>query len=291
MEKFKLQFLAFLKLIRVQNLLILLLLQYFGRYFLIESQLTIKQLILDLPILVISFSTILIAASGYIINDYYDIKIDMINKPNEVIIGKLVSRRSAIIFNIILNLVAILISYILLSWRVALFMSFCIFLLWIYSNYFKRIAFFGNLIISFLAFSALFIIFLYYKSNFERIVFFSVFAFLTTLIREIIKDIEDIRGDEQFDCKTLPIVWGIKNTKIFVFAVLFVTIALILGSSTFISLYLYVYLLLLCVLPLIFVVYKLIHADKKSDYSLINFTIKVIIVIGISGMFILKLNK
>lgn len=282
-------FYAFLKLIRIQNLVILLLLQYFGRIFLIDNQLSFIELLSETQLFVLSFSTILVAACGYIINDYYDIKIDMINKPNEVVIGKEISRRNAIILHIILNLIAVSVSYFILSWRVALFMIFCIFLLWIYSNYFKRTAFWGNLIISFLAFSALFILFLYYKSNLERIVFFSTFAFLTTMIREIVKDIEDMRGDEQFDCKTLPILWGIKNTKLLVFVILTATQCLIIGSNYFITSNLYLYLIFFCFIPLLYVGYKFAQADKKSDYNFVNFCIKIVMVFGISGMIILKI--
>lgn len=283
------QFYAFLRLIRIQNLIILLLLQYFGRIFLIDNQLSFIALVTEIPIFVLALSTILVAACGYIINDYYDIKIDMINKPNQVVIGKQINRRNAIIFHVILNFLAVFVSLILLSWRVALFMSICIFLLWIYSNYFKRTAFWGNLIISFLAFSALFILFLYYKSNLERILLFSTFAFLTTLIREIVKDIEDMRGDEIFDCKTLPIIWGVQKTKILVFIILILTLSLILGSNYFITTQLYIYLILFCLLPLLFVSYKLAIADKKTDYNFINFCIKIIMIFGISGMIILKI--
>ncbi|TAF72901.1 MAG: prenyltransferase [Bacteroidetes bacterium] len=283
------QFYAFLRLIRIQNLIILLLLQYFGRIFLIDNQLSFIALVTEIPIFVLALSTILVAACGYIINDYYDIKIDMINKPNQVVIGKQINRRNAIIFHVILNFLAVFLSLILLSWRVAIFMSVCIFLLWIYSNYFKRTAFWGNLIISFLAFSALFILFLYYKSNLERILFFSTFAFLTTLIREIVKDIEDMRGDEIFDCKTLPIIWGVQKTKILVFIILILTLSLILGSNYFITAQLYIYLILFCLLPLLFVSYKLATADKKTDYNFINFCIKIIMIFGISGMIILKI--
>lgn len=189
---------------------------------------------------------VLLAAGGNVINDYFDQKVDRINRPDQVIVGKLVKRRVAIVVHQILNISAVLISVFLAYkaevWWLATIPVFMATLLWIYSPILKKKVLIGNLSVAicvalvpwwtgiyelhylFDQWDAMF----HPKRLYHYLEYwlnaYTIFAFLLTLSRECIKDIEDIEGDSAEGYKTLPIVWGIPNSKFY--AVLLQTIAL-----------------------------------------------------------------
>ena len=207
---------SLLKLTRFGNLIIIALAQYFTAGFLIGMH-TLN----DVNLFLLSLSTVFIAAGGYIINDYYDVKIDYINKPDRVVIGKSITRRYAILFHIALSFAGIVLGF-YLSWRIAGVNMLSVFLLWLYSNNLKRLPFVGNLTVAFLTGLAVFIIDVFYRTHNSLVVIYALFAFFMTLVREVIKDMEDLKGDNSFGCKTLPIVWGIRKTKILIYVILIV---------------------------------------------------------------------
>ena len=201
---------SLLKLTRFGNLIIIALTQYFTAGFLIGMH-TLN----DVNLFFLSLSTVLIAAGGYIINDYYDVKIDYINKPDRVVIGKSITRRYAILFHIALSVAGIVIGF-YLSWKIGGVNVLSVFLLWLYSNTLKRLPFVGNLTVAFLTGLAVIIVDLFYGKDNSLVLIYALFAFFMTLVREVIKDMEDLKGDNSFGCKTLPIVWGIRKKKILI---------------------------------------------------------------------------
>lgn len=275
---------AFLKLIRWNNLLILALMEYFARLFLIGPVADWKSIISEKEIFYLTLAVVCVAAGGYIINDYYDIKIDMLNKPERVVLIKRIHRRAAILLHICINFSAVAVSFYFLSANVALFVAFCAFVLWWYSNTLKRTAFWGNLCIAFLAFASLYMLALYYKQREEAILFFSAFAFLTTLIREILKDMEDTKGDKAFGCRTLPIVYGIPVTKGYVYIILTITAIIILFSVFIVNAILYIHLLLAVFMPLLWIVYRLYYADSPQHFKTLATHVKYIMLSGIVSM-------
>ncbi|MCE2734732.1 MAG: geranylgeranylglycerol-phosphate geranylgeranyltransferase, partial [Flammeovirgaceae bacterium] len=199
-------FSAMLRLTRFGNLLIIGFAQTATAFFLVGSH-TWQTFSLWL----LSSSTIIIAAAGYIINDYYDIKIDYINKPERVVIGKIIPRRFAILFHTLFSVGGIAIGF-YLSWQIGVIHFFSAFMLWLYSNSLKRLPLIGNVVIAFLTALSVFIIAVFYKTNINLILIYSLFAFFISLVREVVKDMEDLKGDITFGCKTLPILWGIRKT-------------------------------------------------------------------------------
>src|SRR6478735_11600689 len=175
-------FFGFLKLTRFWNLLIIAMAQYFAVDFFID-----KSKIWDVKLFILSLSTVIIAAAGYIINDYYDIKIDLINKPERVVIGKSVTRRFAILFHTILSASGVGFGF-LLSWKVGVINFFCATLLWWYSNSLKRQPFVGNFSVAFLTGLSIYIVNILYEMHNVEVIIYSLFAFFMTLIRELIKD-------------------------------------------------------------------------------------------------------
>ena len=211
---------SFIRLTRVGNLFIIAFAQYFTAFFLMKQGALVFS---DFKFFLLSVSTVLIAAAGYIINDYYDIKIDFINKPDRVVIGKSITRRYAILFHSVLSGLGVLIGAYVSLWVGAVNII-SIFLLWLYSNLLKRLPFVGNLSVAFLTGLSLVLVDLYFHSGNYMIYIYANFAFFMTLIREIIKEMEDLKGDNSFGCKTLPIIWGIRKTKQMIYFLLFVLV-------------------------------------------------------------------
>src|SRR5687767_10908909 len=179
---------SLLKLTRFWNLMIIALAQYFTAGCLIGTH-----TLTDWKLFFLASTTIMIAAGGYIINDYYDVKIDYINKPDRVVIGKTITRRYAILFHVILSLCGIA-AGLFLNWRIAAINTFSVFLLWLYSNSLKRLPFVGNFTVAFLTGLSVIMVDVLYHANNPLIAVYASFAFFMTLIREIIKDMEDLKG-------------------------------------------------------------------------------------------------
>lgn len=269
---------SLLKLTRFGNLVIIGFAQYFTAAFLI-GRYTIR----DFNLLLLSTSTILIAAAGYIVNDYYDVKIDYINKPERVVIGRSITRRYAILFHVVFSAIGILIGF-YLSWSIAAVNIFSVFLLWLYSNNLKRQPFVGNLTVALLTGASVFVVDMLYRTQNPQIIIYALFAFFMTLVREIIKDVEDLKGDNTFGCKTLPIIWGIRKTKVIIYTILGIfSIAVIVLNSRYEILPFQYYVLLLFA-PLVWFVVRLYLADTKKDFSWLSTFCKVIMLVGILSM-------
>jgi 4-hydroxybenzoate polyprenyltransferase len=269
---------AVLKLTRFGNLIIIGLAQYFTAGFLID-----KGLVFDLRLFLLSCSTVLIAAAGYIINDYYDVKIDFINKPERVVIGRSIARRYAILFHVALSCLGILIGA-YLSLKVGALNIISVFLLWLYSNNLKRLPLIGNITVAILTALSIYMVEVYFKSGNSLILIYSSFAFFMTLIREIIKDMEDLKGDNTFGCKTLPIIWGLRKTKIVIYIVLAIfSITVLLLNQFYVGLPIYYFLICLFI-PLLVLTLRLIRADRMKDFAWLSTFSKLIMLLGILSM-------
>ncbi len=269
---------SFARLTRVWNLVIVALAQYLTAAFLIDLK-----TVLDPRLFILSASTVLIAAGGYIINDYYDIKIDLINKPQRVVIGKAITRRYAILFHTVLSIIGVILGLVL-SWKIAVVNLVSATVLWWYSNYLKRQPFIGNLVVALLTGVAIWLVDSLYKTGHMLIVTYAGFAFFMTLIREIIKDMEDLKGDQTFGCQTLPIVWGMRRTKyvIYVIVVIFLAVV-ILVDYHFRNLPIHYFLLFLFP-PMLWFIIRLITTDTKRDFSWLSRFCKIILLLGIFSM-------
>ena len=294
---------AIITVIRFPNLVFIFLTQLLAYHFLIGKYLQqhhLPSLLQGIHFYLFAFSTVLIAAAGYIINDYFDIGIDAVNKPSRVTIEKIFKRRTIIIWHIALNTLAlIMVSYIALQFlqlRYVLCQLFSIFLLTIYSTTFKRKLIIGNISIAILTAMTLFSLALYeahfpitdFKSK-SIILFYLylIFAFLITFAREVIKDIEDIKGDGLQNCKTIPLVWGIQSAKNFVYMVLaillvlFVLLMTMIIESNFILLF---YWIAFIILPIAYLFYQIHLANTAAHFHRISTMLKLITLAGILSM-------
>jgi len=269
---------ALIRLTRFWNLVIIGLAQYFTALLLIS-----RTTLYDEKLLLLSISTVLLAAAGYIINDYYDVKIDLINKPDRVVIGKSIARRFAILFHTALSFLGIGLGF-LINWKMGVINFLSAFLLWFYSNYLKRLPFVGNFTVALLTGLAIELVNFLYDVNNQLVTIYALFAFFMTLIREIIKDMEDLKGDNSFGCKTLPIIWGIRKTKLLVYFLVTIFILAVVGLNR-----LYVglsmsYFLIFLFLPMGLFLVRLKRADTIKDFNLLSQLCKVIIILGILTM-------
>ncbi len=279
--------LLLLKLVRWPNLLIIFITQYFTAIFLSGRDVPAPVTISDPYLFLVALCTVLTAAAGYIINDYYDIKIDYLNKPDRVIVGKGLDRRIALAAHMVISFLGIIAGF-TVSWQIGLTTMAAAFLLWLYSNLLKRLPFLGNICIGFLTALSIFIITIYYRELSWLVIGYSLFGFQITLVREVIKDIEDLKGDQTFGCKTIPVIWGVRRTKYFVFFLVLLFIALFLPIILqYKILMLYFYIVFLAI-PFIYFIWKLFIADTRKEFSELSRLAKILMVMGIGSMIFFK---
>jgi 4-hydroxybenzoate polyprenyltransferase len=315
---------AFFRLIRWPNLVFIVLTQLLFYYCILNVGTVIVPgyIVIYHPALqplllgLLSLSSVLIAAAGYIINDYFDLNIDRVNKPDKLVVEKIIKRRWTILWHWILSGLGVALS-LYVSWRlrnpvVGLANIGCVFLLYFYSTTFKKKLLIGNVIISLL--TAWVILVLYvsevnlaifrqpvYHAILSRLFKFAIlyggFAFIISLVREVIKDIEDMEGDARYGCRTMPIVWGVNVAKVFAGTWLAVlTGALIIiqfyvlqhGGPPVVQYCLVLYCLVLLIGPLLWILGKLYAAQTKTDYHLLSSAIKGIMLAGILSIIIIK---
>ncbi|TDE18228.1 geranylgeranylglycerol-phosphate geranylgeranyltransferase [Dyadobacter psychrotolerans] len=271
------------RLVRMTNLVIVAMTQYFTRILLIGPRHNWKQIIADPNMFFLSLSTVCIAAAGYIINDYFDIKIDIVNKPERVVVGRYLKRRWAMGAHQVLNVLGAALGLLVSPW-VFLVNVFSITLLWFYSERFKRKAFIGNFIVSLLTGFSLLILTVYYPENRHLVFIYAVFSFFISLIREVVKDMEDIKGDEAHGCRTLPIVWGIRRTKTFLYVVLFLFVVTLFFMGGVLENRTLIWLFLLLLVPIGFLVFKLSKSDTRKEFKEISNLCKIIMLLGLMTM-------
>jgi 4-hydroxybenzoate polyprenyltransferase len=301
-------FTAFFRLIRWQNLVFIGLTQSLFYFSVYRSLFANGQHLSQ--ILWIMVASILIAAAGYIINDYFDLNIDQINKPAKNVINTIISRRWAIAWHMILSTAAIVCTLLAVSlqkWYLLLANIVCVILLWLYSTSFKRQLLIGNIVIALLTAWTILIVFYLFvplKSaigaddpttvKFFRAAFlYAGFAFVITLIREAVKDMEDIKGDASFGCKTLPIVAGLTVTKVYT---LVWTIVLI-GALVILQLYILqfnwwwavLYSVLFVITPLIYFAQLLFKANTQAAFKRLSTLTKWIMLAGILSMIFFRI--
>jgi 4-hydroxybenzoate polyprenyltransferase len=272
--------LALFRLTRFWNLAIIAFAQYFTAYFLFHQGVLVFT---DFWLFLIVAATVMIAAAGYIINDYYDIKIDLINKPDRVVIGKTITRRYAIFFHTAISFTGVA-TGLLINWKVGAINFASGFLLWLYSNNLKRQPLIGNLVVAILTGLSIFLLSFLYEQYLPLVMTYSLFAFFMTLIREVVKDLEDMKGDTTFGCKTLPIVWGIRKTKYFLYGVIsFFSIVVLWLDYQELKIS-WVYFIPLLFVPMSVLVFRLVKADTKKEFYQISQLCKVIMLLGICSM-------
>ncbi|OGS69854.1 MAG: hypothetical protein A3F91_00105 [Flavobacteria bacterium RIFCSPLOWO2_12_FULL_35_11] len=297
---------AFLRLIRWKNLLLLLYIQLLLK-FLYVSALNATTNLSAFQFMLLVCAILCVTAAGYIINDILDLKTDLINNPNKVIVGNFFSIENAQRFYLITNTLGIVLG-IILSMSVQkptysfIFIGASMFL-YFYSKKLKSKPLIGNVTVSFLVAISIITLCLFdlnfsIQNNEQQLVIqvtvlLSSFAFFTNLVREVVKDIEDVNGDYNMKMNTLPILFGVERTKkIAAFLCLFPLGLLLFIVANYASVYklTILYLVLFSMVPLLYVALKLLSAKTKKDFKKLSMLLKLIMFLGINALFLFSIN-
>ena len=298
---------AFLQMMRWQNLLFIVITQLLFHYCILQpnlATLSLQPQISQKYLFLIILASIAIAGAGNIINDYFDINIDRINKPHKLVVGKYISRRWVIFWHLVMSLLGIVCSMFVgmklnLFW-LGLANSFCVLLLFIYSASLKKKFLIGNITVSALTAWVILILVLpeyerlttitlqsaeIYFKIFRLGILYASFSFIISVIREVIKDMEDVDGDRKNGCKTMPIVWGLNASKVFVAVWLIVLIGLLIIAQFYVMRFDWwfsiAYSVLFIITPLIIVLKKLFVAQSSQQFHQLSSIVKWVMLSGI----------
>ncbi|RZK59567.1 MAG: prenyltransferase [Hymenobacter sp.] len=279
-------------LVRWPNLAIMLLSLVLVRALLLPGQ-PLASLLLAPRFGLLVLAALLVAAAGYIINDYYDVKIDAINRPARLVVGRLLGRRQAMLAHVVLSAAGVGLAVLSGSGKrqallIGLVTLGAALLLWGYSARFKRVALVGNLSIGLLTAALVLLPELQLLTGRKAVWLYALAAFLLTVVREIVKDLEDMRGDAQHDCRTLPLAWGVARSKWVAGFFLASLGALVLSAIAELPALgrwlLAAWLLALVALPLAWLARLLWRADRRRHFRQLSAWCKGIMLAGVLSM-------
>ncbi|RPD94467.1 prenyltransferase [Aureibaculum marinum] len=300
---------SFLQLVRWKNLVMLALIQILFKYVYFPA-FTVDTALSNFNFSILVFTTLIIAAAGNILNDIFDVEADKINKPTKVLVTKKISKKRAHFLYNIFNGVGLLTGLYLahtidkLSF-VAIFVI-TILLLKVYNSDLKKRPIIGNIIVALLVSLSILIVGVfevipvvtedndidqYYA--FKVLIDYAAFAFMFMLLREMVKDVEDINGDKYMNMQTLPILLGRKRTNYIIFALSFVPLIIITSYSfnNFPNVpFVLAYMLIVVLLPLLYFMTKILYAKSKKDYKFASMLLKLIMLLGMFSIVILSLT-
>jgi len=307
---------AFFRLVRWPNLLFIALTQSLFYFCILipsfyQANPVHENILRPKDFLLLTLSSILIAAAGYIINDYFDLNIDRVNKPEKVVVEKIIKRRWAIIWHWVFSGFGMAIGF-YLSWKLRnLFIgpsnTICVLLLWFYSTTFKKKLLIGNVIISLLTAWVIGVLYLCefrlhrfvdpeFHGALSRVYKFAVvyasFAFIISLVREVIKDMEDMEGDARYDRRTMPLVWGLNAAKFFCVSWLTILLAALIFLQFYVLQFRWwltiIYTCFGVIYPILRVLKDLSKANGPTGFHRLSLLIKTIMMMGILSMIFLK---
>ena len=278
-----LKILALLSLVRWYNILLVVISQYLTALFILNNDTPKLEVILDHRLLLLSAASAFLIAGGYIINSFYDLEKDLVNNPRKIIFEKYISKWFSLNCYFLFSFIGLLLSY-FVGLKILLFNGIFLFLLWFYSHKLKKITIVGNISATVLSILPFFSICIYYNEINSTILLYVSFIFLVEMTRELMKDLEAIKGDVIFGYQTIPVALGIKKTKKFAYLLItltFIPAALILlhNQSIFINIYFAISLALLA-----FCVFRLRSTKTSTGFHQINTIYKAIILFGIGSI-------
>ena len=274
---------GFTKAIRIPHLFGIVVVQFLTASYLIKTP---NEVLLNWEFILLTASITMLAAAGYLINDYYDQKIDLINRPDRVIVGIHLRRRRALAAHMGLSIIAIMIGLWIDRW-LGLFNFFASFMLWLHSNYFRRVLLLGNIMVALMHVMIILVVATYFQVFNTYLLAYSLFAFVAIFIREVVKDLRGVKGDATHGAETISVTWGIRTAKkliylsIFcgiIFMIYFLEGALPTNSGFY----------FLALLPFLgWFIYRIQSADTQSHYRTLKKSIDWIILSGILSIFLL----
>lgn len=274
---------SLLSVVRGYNILVLVVAQYLASIFIFSSKDDILDVVLDVHLFFIVIASVCVVASGYIINNFYDSKIDRINRPVKTGIDNYVKQETKLTLYFTLNFVGFLFG-LLVSWKAALFFAVYIFGIWFYSHKLKKHPFTGLISATILTILPFFAVFIHYK-NFSKIIFVhAVFLFLVIMERELIKDLENMKGALVNNYRTFTIAYGEQKTKQLILILSILTILPIVILFSYPELSYMRYYFYIALLTLVFVVIYLWKSSKQSQYRFLHNILKLLLLLGVFSL-------
>ena len=286
---FLIKFFSLFSVVRGYNILVIVIAQYLTSVYILAPQLPLRKVLFDPNLLMLVLASSSAIAGGYIINSFYDGEKDLINRPHKTMLDKLVSQRTKLTGYFVLNfLSAIFASYV--SFKAVVFFSLYIFGIWFYSHKLKKYPFVGNITAATLAVIPFFAVFIYYK-NFDLVIFVqATFLFLIISMRELVKDLENLKGDLALNYRTIPVVYGEKSSKqmltVLSFLALIPTTLLITRFETG-YMYFFFYGSILALMAFLIILWK---SEEKLHYIVLHIILKFIILAGVFSIVLIDID-
>lgn len=275
--------------IRGYNILVIILAQYLTSIYILAPHLPLRKVVFDVNLFVLVLASALAIAGGYIINNFYDVEKDVINRPLKTKLDGYIKQRTKLHTYFIFNFLSVVLaSYV--SFRAVLFFSIYIFGIWFYSHKLKKYAFVGNITASILAVVPFFAVFIYYR-NFDYVIFVhATFLFLIISMREVVKDLENLKGDLVQNYMTIPVKYGVPFSKKMLTLIAILTLIPVSLLITKFQLgYMDYYFYGSVILLVLFCVF-LWKSNSKIQYVLLHNFLKFIIVIGVFSIVLIDVN-
>lgn len=280
------KFFSLFSVVRGYNILTLIIAQYLASIFIFSPQKSLKIVLLDFNLFLIVLASACVVASGYIINNFYDKEKDRINKPVKTKIDDYVGQNTKLSIYFLLNFIGVLIA-LMVSWRAALFFAVYIFLIWFYSHKLKNYPIIGLVAATVLTILPFFAIFVYFK-NFSEIIFIhATFLFLLLMIRELMKNLENLDGDILANYQTVVVRYGERFAKQLSSAFLILILIPIYFLWQYPEIGLMKYYFYLAGFSLLVFIFLLWKADTKSSYIILHNLLKLLILTGIFSLMLI----
>ena len=271
---------SLISVVRGYNILVLIFAQYLASIFIFSPEKSIAHVIFDLHLHYIVLATVCVVAAGYIINNFYDDKVDRINRPVKTGLDNYVRQETKLRLYFFLNFVGFLFGY-FVSWKAGLFFAVYIFGIWFYSHKLKKYPFTGLISATSLTLMPFFVIFIYYK-NFSDIIFIhAIFLFLVIMVRELIKDLQNMKGAIANNYDTFPIVYGEKKTKQLSILLLLLTLVPIIFLFQYPALSYMKYYFYFAVISFLFLAFYLWKSTERNQYRFLHNVLKMVLLIGV----------
>jgi len=284
-----LKFFSMFSVIRGFNILIVVLAQYFTSIYILAPDTPVSTIIFDAKLFYIVMASAAAIAGGYIINNFYDSEKDLINRPQKSMLDRLISQKTKLYFYVFLVLIVIT-SASQVSIRGFVFFSMYVFGIWFYSHKLKKLSIIGNVTSAILTIIPIFAVFLYYKNFQTVIVFHAIFLFLIIAMRELTKDLENIKGDLTLGYKTIPIVYGERVSKSMLTTLSFFTLLPTYILITNFDIGKMNYFFYFSIFLLFMFILLLQKAVSKRQYLVLHNILKVILVAGVFSILLIDIN-
>ncbi|WP_218599770.1 geranylgeranylglycerol-phosphate geranylgeranyltransferase [Polaribacter sp. NJDZ03] len=279
--------LSLVSVIRGYNILVLVLAQYLAAIFVFSPKKSLRNIIFDVDLLYIVLASVCVVASGYIINNFYDAKVDRINRPLKAGLDNYVKQSTKLKLYFTLNFLGFIFGC-LISVKAALFFAIYIFAIWFYSHKLKKYPFTGLVSATVLTILPFFAVFVYFQ-NFSKIIFVhAIFLFLVLMVRELLKDLQSMKGAIVNNYETFPVFYGEVRTKQLSIFLLILTLFPIVALFSYPALSYMRYYFYFALFVLVFLGFYLWNSSETKHYILMHNVLKILLLIGVFSLMFIK---